>query len=83
MYHSKKTERGFQERLLILQPRYPQSTEIVAHALKTHRRHEVARDDILDALAAAVTARVNQGRLRTIPEIPETDSRDLPMEIVY
>ena len=49
-------------------------------------KSQVADDDILDALAAAITARIGcqQGNeLRTLPENPPTDSKGLPMEMVY
>ena len=47
---------------------------------------QVADDDILDALVMAVTAKIvsqNPGRLGTLPENPPTDSKGLPMEMVY
>ena len=48
---------------------------------------DVARDDILDALAAAVTAYkgCTQGPLQTLPEIPQYDPEYplLRMEMVY
>ena len=40
-------------------------------------------DDVIDALAGAVTALVGVLRLRTLPETPERDARNLRMEIVY
>ena len=43
----------------------------------------VAKDDILDALVAAVTARVDHDRLKTIPDCPPKDCKGLPMEMVY
>ena len=48
-----------------------------AHA---YPRKIVARDDILDALVAAVTG---MNELRTVPGNPEVDSCGLPMEMVY
>lgn len=83
MKHSKKTEEGFPERMRLLLSLYPQTNEVVRHVSSTYRRKEVARDDILDALSAAVTAAVGAQRLATIPEIPEVDSEGLPMEMVY
>ena len=42
------------------------------------------RDDVIDALAGAVTAPGRgASRLRTLPETPERDRRNLRMEIVY
>lgn len=44
----------------------------------------VAKDDILDALVAALTAkRGYKLGLKAIPEIPEYDSKGLPMRMVY
>ena len=40
-------------------------------------------DDVIDALAGAVTGLVGVTRLRTLPETPERDARNLRMEIVY
>jgi predicted RNase H-like nuclease len=41
------------------------------------------RDDILDALVAAVTARRSSDERLTLPEAPPTDERGLPMQIIY
>src|SRR5262249_23282406 len=48
--------------------------------LSAYHRKDVARDDILDALVALVTATLE---LRTLPEVAEVDTEGLPMEIVY
>ena len=81
--HNKKSRAGFEERLGILQALEPQSQEIVSHALSRWRRKEVSQDDILDALAGAVTAQLASGTFQTIPEPPEFDQEGLPMEIVF
>ena len=57
--------------------------DIIAHALSTYRRKDVARDDILDALAAAVTGLMGKQNLTSIPQEPEFDERGLRMEMVY
>ena len=82
MQNSKKTSDGFSERLAILQAVYPPAGDVVKHAMAKYLRKEVARDDILDALAAAVTAAKSQDLL-SIPAIPEIDCHSLPMEMVY
>ena len=49
-------------------------------------RNRVAKDDILDALAAAVTgwlAGSGRGKLATLPSEPPKDAKGLPMEMVY
>jgi predicted RNase H-like nuclease len=42
-----------------------------------------SNDDLLDAFALAVTASSLTGTARTLPESPEDDDRELPMEMVY
>jgi hypothetical protein len=59
------------------------AAELIEQVGRKHPRHEVARDDIVDALAAAVTARMAQGDYRTLPENVETDQEGLRMEMVY
>jgi predicted RNase H-like nuclease len=83
MKSNKRTDDGFKERLELLELRYPGSQAIVASALKRFRRMEVGRDDLLDALAAAVTGRLGRGFLRSLPEHPDLDAMGFPMEIVY
>ena len=83
MEHPKKKEEGFKERLEVLSSVYPYTQELVDLAMRRYRRRYVARDDILDALAAAVTASMERRGLQTIPEAPEIDSKGLPMEMAY
>jgi predicted RNase H-like nuclease len=83
MKHSKKKREGLLERTQILQSIYPGTDDIIKHALSTYRRKDVKRDDILDALSAAVTAMVGIHRLVSIPKRPEFDSQGLRMEMVY
>ncbi len=83
MSHKKSRSAGFEERLRVLRTHFPRSDALVEEALHTFRRSKVARDDILDALAAAVTALFGNGRLSSIPEEPQVDPFGLPMEMVY
>ncbi|MHC1599344.1 MAG: DUF429 domain-containing protein [Candidatus Methanospirareceae archaeon] len=83
MRHSKKTDEGRSERMQVLQSVYPYTNDIIKRALCDYKRKEVARDDILDALSAAVTATVGAQRLVSIPQKPEFDSQCLRMEIVH
>ncbi len=83
MKHNKRTEAGFRERLRLLERCYPGSQAIVTSALGTYPRKAVARDDIVDALVAAVTGKLGSRSLRSFPDSPERDSTGLPMEIVY
>ena len=51
--------------------------------LRQFKRKEVARDDAVDALAAAVTAAAPAAALRTLPPQPHEDRTGLRMEMVY
>ena len=82
MQHSKKTKEGFAERLALLARFQPGIEPEVEAALAHYPRKIVAADDILDALVCAVTARMAD-RWKTVPAVPEVDSKGLPMEIVY
>lgn len=82
MQNKKKTNDGFEERLNLLSNYCPVAKDIVIKAMVEYRTTEVARDDILDALSGAITAK-HSDSLGTLPELPEKDSRGLAMEIVY
>ncbi len=82
---SKKTQQGRRERRDILSSFCPWADDIIKYGLDNFLRREVAEDDILDALAAALVALLagKEGcKPDTIPAQPETDSCGLPMEIV-
>ena len=81
LQYPKKTETGFRDRLKLLQEIYPPSEEIVESV--NYAQKEVKRDDILDALAAAITAKIGFDKLSCLPPQPERDSQGLPMEMVY
>lgn len=83
MRYSKKQSEGLLDRTQVLRAIYPQTTDIIGHALSTYKRKEVARDDIVDALSAAVTAMIGVQGLVSIPQTPELDNRGLRMEMVY
>jgi len=83
MKYSKKKAQGFEERLIVLQQNFSQSESIVNSALERFKRKDVAKDDILDSLAAAVIASYSGNSLVTVPKIPEIDEIGLTMEIVY
>lgn len=83
MRYAKRGQAGFRERLGVLHRAYPASGDIVNYTLSEFRRREVAGDDILDALVAAVTASAAEKGLTPIPQEAEYDSEGLPMEIVY
>jgi predicted RNase H-like nuclease len=80
MRFNKKLPPGHSERLEALKAHFPSAPDLYEAALKAQRRSDVARDDILDALALAVAAR---GELRSVPETPPRDRHGLPMRIVF
>lgn len=74
---------GEEERLGVLDERFG---HIYSGLTQSYSRNLVAKDDILDALVAAVTgwlAGTGNGKLATLPEDPPKDCRGLPMEMVY
>ncbi|MEJ2483746.1 MAG: DUF429 domain-containing protein [Gemmatimonadota bacterium] len=81
MTHNKKTDEGFRERFELLSERYPESERALG-SLLLHEEKRVARDDAVDALAAALTG-LGPGPLRTIPETPARDAAGIPMEMVF
>lgn len=81
--HSKRSEAGYRERLEILATHLPDAEALAREALGRYRRKDVARDDVLDALAAAITADLGRSGLSTVPTDPELDDEGLPMEMVY
>ena len=86
MCHPKGKSAGLEERKGVLQHHERRTIDIYNCASDKYPRRKVARDDILDALAAAVTAKLgcqDSANHRTIPECPPTDGNDLPMEMVY
>jgi predicted RNase H-like nuclease len=83
MQHNKRTAKGFNERLRLLTRQYPGSQAILAFVMDAFERRQAGRDDVLDAIAAAVAAKQGRRSLRSFPGRPELDSAGLPMRIVY
>jgi predicted RNase H-like nuclease len=83
MQYNKKKREGRQERLLVLEHYFPQCHALFEQACGRFLRREVARDDIIDAMVCAVTAKLGYGRYLTAPARPAQDGQGLPMEIVY
>ena len=90
MQHRKQDDMGFDERIETLRRCAHNVNDIDVDATYEKARREytkgqVADDDILDALAAAITAKIGcqRGGFKTLPENPPTDSKGLPMEMVY
>lgn len=84
MHHSKRDYKGIKERMEVLKRCEQRTEKICKSACKYLWNPQVAGDDILDALAAAVTAKLGwPNKLRTLPECPPKDNQCLPMEMVY
>ena len=83
MAHSKRTAEGAAERILVLTRHLPSAGAIADEVARAHRKTALTRDDVIDALAGAVTARLGESGLKTLPATPELDGRGLRMEIVY
>ena len=83
MKFSKKKSAGVAERLRVLEKIEPRSQEIYQGASSKFRRKVVGRDDILDALVAALVARERTDQLQSIPDVPPRDAKGLPMEMVF
>ena len=66
----KKDARGEAERLEVLQTVYPRAGRVFREARETLRGRQATRDDLLDALAAAVTGLLGGGKLQTLPASP-------------
>ena len=80
--YSKKKKEGQAEREEILLNYLNSASKIVKEVSRKYLRKQVAIDDILDAMVAALTASF-EGRVLTAPLQPEIDNRNLKMEIVY
>ena len=94
MEHGKGSDDGLESRKQVLFSKdeslktvYKTAVEtFIDHPSWARRMSKNAKDDILDALVLAHTARADDGDLRTLPDEPETDSTKeklLPIEIVH
>jgi len=83
MKYSKRKREGFAERLELLLSVYPYAKGLVYYAERKYPRKELARDDILDALVAAVTASKKEQGLSFLPDKATFDGKGLPMQMAY
>jgi len=83
MKYSKKKNQGFSERMEVLLSAYLYTEGLVYYAERNYPRRDLARDDILDALAAAFTASKEIQGLSFLPEKVTFDSKGLPMQMAY
>ena len=85
LLYSKKTKKGFNERLDIVKICNNSIESFLDDIYKKFRKYEVQPDDILDAAVLAVAAQnihIN-GRINRLPQEPEFDEKGIKMEIVY
>jgi predicted RNase H-like nuclease len=84
MKHSKKKVAGFLERKEALGKVCTFVDELIECALSKYRRKDLAKDDILDALAAALTAKLgSEYGFVYVPDDPEADCKGLKIQMVY
>ena len=77
----KEKHKAYEERLAVLESVRPSARREIEEILEEFLRKDVARDDAVDAMAAAITAGARN--LRRLPPRPPKDSKGLPMEMVY
>lgn len=82
MNFNKKKIDGFEERRFMLKKYFSNTNKLIEEARSKYLKKDLATDDILDALAGAISARFNND-LKQLPNFPETDVKGLKMEIVY
>ena len=81
---SKKTHNGYLERLSLLNAASSSAKEFAtATRIRDQFSSDVAVDDVLDAMVAALTATVDDSALKTLPSNPPKDTCGLPMQMVY
>lgn len=83
---NKKSDEGAEIRMTLIAGHLPGAPAALRIALTAFPKGSVARDDLVDALAALVTAlgiMREPDSLRTLPESPPLDERGLAMEMVY
>ena len=83
MRQRKSTTDGFNVRYALLSLCYPVGVKLIHEALGKYLRQEVARDDILDAMALFIAASAPVETRCTFPDKPPRDEMGLPMEMVY
>ena len=83
MKHRKATRAGRKERLAVLRKYGADVSDLLERALTETRRKDVRADDIVDALAAFVTAEARGGTLQRLVGQPAHDQKGLPMEMLY
>lgn len=83
MRYSKRDSFGAVERYKVIAELAPELVPIARKARASHPMTKLAGDDILDACILAVTAWRSDGKLQSLPAVPERDEEGLPMAIWY
>ena len=84
MEYSRKSHRDFLERKETLKKIYFFTDKIIESALSEYRRKEVSKDDILDALVPAITAKMgSRYGFEFVPRETEKDINGLKIQMVY
>ena len=83
MRFNKKTAEGQEERLALLRRLFMETDDLFEESTARYRRKQAARDDIIDALVLALSARLGGGSYSTIPADPQRDPTGLAMEMVF
>lgn len=84
MKHPKKPEQGLDERFGVLARLSQNANEFYNRIRNQYKVKDVSSDDIVDAMAAALTASLSDRYgIQTLPQTPEIDSHGLRMEIVF
>ena len=82
MKFKKKKHEGYRERIAVLKNVRSSAEREIEEILKQFPRKLVARDDVVDAMVAAITATASADSLQTLPSCLVKDSKGLPMEMV-
>ena len=83
MKYSKKKPAGFHERREVLLHAWPCVDSLIDEVLAGTLPKQVARDDILDAAVAALTACQDASLLSRLPQERVEDEYGIPMQMVY
>lgn len=82
MTHPKRSEAGCSERIEVLERSLPDAESLIDQTLASLHALGPERDDVVDALVAALTAAAGDRRLCTFPPVPPRDRTGLAMEMV-
>ena len=84
IYQKKNTKKGLRHRLDLVTNYEEIAADFFRDIKEEFRRNEVDEDDIVDAMALALAAKMSVEKgIKTIPENPPVDSEGLPMAIHY